>query len=153
MHDYCARGGAGGGGAAQGPKIPCRMVVFRAEFGFGRGFALLCVRFPLSKDLCPVAGGGRGLRGTGRWRRQRAPRPPSPPPAAHMPPARASRGGVSWASCSWFLGAGGCRCPLPQPGWFHASMNSQVSCSQERDNQPMRVLSPRGSGAGVYPNF
>lgn len=43
--------------------------------------------------------------------------------------------------------------PLPQPSWFHTSMNSQVSCSEERDNQPIRGLSPRVVGARVYPNF
>ena len=39
------------------------------------------------------------------------------------------------------------------PSGSHVSMNSQVSCSEETDNQPIRVLSPRFVGDGVYPNF
>lgn len=42
---------------------------------------------------------------------------------------------------------------LDAPIRFHVSMNSQVSCSEERDNQPTGVWSPRVVGVGVYPNF
>lgn len=52
------------------------------------------------------------------------------------------------------LGASGCCChlgPRPHPSWFHESMNSQVSCSEERDNQPIRVLSPMVVGPGCAP--
>lgn len=151
--------GRGWGGRGQSPRFRVAWLCFMPEFG-RCSFSLLCVPSPLSNDLCPAAGGDEASGGQegGGGRRASTPRPSLhlPVPTHHLPVPTGVWGGNPGppAPGSWVqVGVAATSDPLPQPSWFHTSMNSQVSCSEERDNQPIRGLSPRVVGARVYPNF
>lgn len=154
----CAGGGGVGGAMGRAPdSVSHRCVSSPPGRGCPRLLRAALCRFPRGQDLC-LASWPRG-----RWRGRKEPMAAGPQHPTlvtshtHVPPACATRRG-SWASCSSFSGARGCHCPpgpppRPQPGWFHGSMNSQVSCSEERDNQTIQVLSPRAVGGWGVPNL
>ena len=130
---YWAEGWGGGRGhAGAEPQDSASHLVFHAPRGAVRcSMALLYVTFSLSKDLCPAGGAWTCLR----WRRQATGTQPARPRLHLLAPS---------PSGFWSWGASGHHCHLGSPTSlplgpvrFHISMNSQVSCSEESDNQPI----------------
>ena len=126
-------GGVGGATRGRSPRIPRRILCFMPQGALAVrcSMALLYVTFSLSKDLCPAGGAWTCLR----WRRQATGAQPARPRLHLLAPSPSGFG-------SW--GASGHHCHLGSPTSlplgpvrFHISMNSQVSCSEESDNQPI----------------
>lgn len=124
--------GVGRGHAGAEPQDSASHLVFHAPRGAVRcSMALLYVTFSLSKDLCPAGGAWTCLR----WRRQATGTQPARPRLHLLAPS---------PSGFWSWGSSGRHCHLGSPTspplglvGFHISMNSQVSCSEESDNQPI----------------
>lgn len=113
--------------------------VFCAESRRRGPFALLSVDSPLSS-----------WRGVGRKEEGRqqglSTQTGLPPPGTPVPPACAAASPAPGAWARWLS------LPSWTPRWFHVRMSSQVSCSEERDNQS-ESCRPGRCEAGVYPNF
>lgn len=121
-------------------------------------WSFVTVSFLLSKELCPAGTGGRGSRQRGREQSlsARVSSTSQPRDATCLPQPGGNQRAPQAIPGSW--GRSGVLDILDHPnpaspGWFHFSMNSQVSRSEERDNQPILVLSPRVVGDAGTPQL
>lgn len=145
----------GGRGAGRGPGVRVAWLCFTLQLGRAplrcSVFVSPCLRVCVQRREGGEASGWEAGESQGLGPE---PRLHLPVPTCHLPvPTRREILGLLFLVLGGPVGVAATPDPLPQPSWFHVSMNSQVSCSEERDNQPIRVLLPRVVGAGAHPDF